>query len=204
MTDMAREQPTTASKTLRLELPKHWLSWLAALVVVGVVGAVALSVGIWVSEGSPQVQASFGMPGGARPPAGQAGPPGGQAGQGGFGAPQGGQPGAVPQGGQNQGAVPGQPGFGGQGGQNQDNNVGAGILSRNPDLVGRVTSATDRSVTIVTAQGSRAVQITNDTVIYRADGSIGSLTDLDRNDNLAIVLITGRNPLTADELLLLP
>ncbi len=173
----------------------------AGAVMGGILSIAAYSVA--VGSGNTGNQGTFGALGGGNRQGQAQGVPG--QGQGGFQQPQGGlqpQPGQGQGQGQGQG-LPGQrqaqpvnPGQvpGQAPGQVQPNNQGAdavtNLLPRAPDFVGQVRTVSGSSLTVDTPQGSRVVQVTDETQFIRADGSAGSAADLTRGSVVAVVTST--------------
>ena len=169
------------------EIPQRWLTIFAGVVLVAILGAVLLSVGIWIKDGSPAVAASFGFRG--APNRGFQPPPGGNIG------------GQGPQGQQQRGGGP--PPNGNNNGppnQNQVRPNNNGALTRQPDFVGSVQGVSSSTLTITTPAGQRTFRIIETTVIYRASGSKGTIDDLTQGSSVAVVTANAPGALTALEI----
>jgi len=110
---------------------------------------------------------------------------------GGAGPGQGGGQGAPNQGFQPQGQ--GQPGQGqaqpGAAAQ-QGALAQANVLPRAPDFTGVVRSLAGNSLTVDTPQGTRVIQVSGQTQVFRSDGTQGSMADVSRGSTVAIVVST--------------
>ncbi len=167
-----------------------WLSRVALMVLLSVVGAVALSVGLWWKDGSPAVQASFGGP---RPNFGRPGQrPGGGA-NGGLPqrAPGQGAPGQQAGG---QGQIPGR-----QGGQQPGLGRPDGATNDTSPFQGTVQAFAQGNLSVRTSDGVRFVRVGPSTLVVRADGSTGSSSDLGAGVEVEVTTALGGGFLSATE-----
>lgn len=186
MTTDNSTQETAGTDGFQFE--RRWLVRASAAVMVALMLVATFSVGYWYGSDGSDGTAGFAGPGGFG--AGQQGGPGGGQ-QGGFGGGQQGGFGAGQQGG------PGD-GFG--------QNALANVLSRQPDLVGQIQSISGGLLTVQTPAGAQALTLTDDTVVFLADGTPGTTEDLE-NGLLAAVVGTpgdGGLSMTVDEIAILP